>query len=192
MVRTERSEEELAFAARQGEENAFAQLVSRLLPGAQRKAMRLLQNGVELEDLMQEGMIGLLDAVRTFDGSVGSPFRTFASLCMENRMISACRAVSGLHQRVLRDSVCLEDQDPENFLESDGHDPENAVVQKEAYHALVEKIVGALSDFEHQVWTRFLQGYSYGEIAGMLCCEEKAVDNAMQRVRRKLRAVVDS
>lgn len=135
----------------------------------------------EKEDLVQEGLMGLLNAVRTFDPKSGVKFSTYSSVCIKNKMRSAFRKSSSISNA----------KDTEyDFLDKCQVDPENIIIENERMEELYKDIFNALSDMEWQVFQLFLTGMSFNQIALKLSLTRKSVNNAMQRIRRKLKSVL--
>jgi RNA polymerase sporulation-specific sigma factor len=143
--------------------------------------------GGDSEDLIQEGMLGLLSAIRTFDVSRGVKFETYAELCVRRRIISAVRKSIALHGK--QNDIPLESQ---LLTESDTHgayllrDPEELVIAGERVRELTDSIRGSLSKYEAAVLGLYLDGYTYGELSEKLGKPYKSVENAIFRIRRKL------
>lgn len=149
--------------------------------------------GGDSEDLIQEGMIGLLSAIRTFDPARDVRFRSYAETCIRNRLRSAVRiAASGKHEP-LNQAVSLElsyfseeDQAREQPLKGPAEEnPEDVLICKEEHSLRVDTLTDGLSTFEGNVLRLYLGGLSYSQIASLLGKQTKAVDNAVQRIRRK-------
>ena len=135
--------------------------------------------------MVQEGVIGFLSAIRRYrPGSAG--FKTFAVLCIDRSMISAVRATLQKKQIPKSSLVSLND-DFSPVLTSPGDDPQNLMIANEDLHRLSRKIDESLTPLEREVLSYYLAGLSYGATAKRLGCSCKAVDNALQRVRRKLK-----
>lgn len=146
------------------------------------------------EDLIQEGMLGLLSAIREFRSDRGARFRTFAELCVRRRIISVVRAAAGGKHSPLNDYVSL---DPSLFLAHQDftffgtayhqqRNPEDVVIHEENLSTLEEAIRKGLTGLEAQVLACYLHGLSYAEIAEEVQRSTKSVDNAVQRIRRKI------
>ncbi|WMJ84399.1 sigma-70 family RNA polymerase sigma factor [Oscillospiraceae bacterium LTW-04] len=160
-------------------------LLERYLPMVHSRANAFRQKGVETDDLIQEGVIGLLHAIRAYDHKYGASFETFAYVCITNRLRSAVATAS----RKLP-IVSLESCPPwgENYWKTtQEEDPQEIVINREQLGQWLHRVDTCLSGFEHQVIRYYLGGYSYQEIARLLQSTTKAVDNALQRTRRKLR-----
>ena len=179
-----RSDEQLVSLAKNGSTDALAQLITRFLPLIKSKAGRYSFVGLEHDDFVQEGLIGLFTAVKNYDADRNASFRTFATLCIRSRM-SGCLAEL-LEQKHLPLSNYLP-IDELLFLEQSEGDPLELYLQQEEHQLRQEKIKSLLSGLEQETLTLYLSGYSYDEMANILHCSTKAVDNALQRVRRKLR-----
>ena len=141
--------------------------------------------GFETEDLVQEGLIGLIGAVRSFDSTVGVPFRAFAIMCIDRRIHSAVRHTLCKGQVPAAAKFLPEDWDD---IGSDSNSPEVQLLAKEALDNLNSRICSVASEREQQVLTLYLRGRSYRDIADQLGCTQKAVNSAMNRLRRKLRS----
>ncbi len=141
--------------------------------------------GMEADDLIQEGMIALLRAVRTYKTDSSASFRTYAAVCVENGMLSAVRRAGRKKDRPLNDSVDLSDVESEIGSES----VEDMAIRKAEIAELMARIETDLSVFEKSVFSLYLEGCSYKTMAERLDSTEKAVDNALQRARRKLKSL---
>ena len=157
-----------------------------------RCARPLFLAGGDSEDLIQEGMFGLLSAIRQFDPSTGTSFHTFAEHCIRMRLLSAVKSASRLKHLPLNDGVSLEQlsEDPSMQLSATPdvllRNPEDMVLARERTEELYAELAQCLSRLEKQVLALYLEGLSYREIASRLGKEETAIDNAVQRIRRKL------
>lgn len=183
-------DEELVKLSREGQSDAMASLISRYLPIIRYKASGLFGPGLEQDDLIQEGLIGLLKAIRGYDENREASFVTFANLCIMGRMQSAVRAALSPKHSPLRDYMSISPQEGEPKLSIPAQDsPESYIIGKEDTEALRRKLETLLSLFEQDTLRLYFQGHSYREISNLLHSSPKAVDNALQRVRRKLRSV---
>ena len=148
--------------------------------------------GGDSEDLSQEGMFGLLSAIREYDPAQGVSFRSFAEHCIRMRLYSAVKSAARLKHLPLNDSMPLEQlsDDPSSQLsaapEMFRRSPEDLVLARESKEELIELCKRRLSRLELQVLDCYLEGLSYRDIAQRLQKDEKSVDNAVQRIRRKL------
>lgn len=185
------SDKELAAKAKNGDTTAFSVLSERYLPILKSRANRYSNVvGVDTEDFVQEGMLALFKAVKGYDGHMGVQFNTYAVTCVNNSMITAIKS----HMRSRRTASVSIDDNPELHIndrqKSDSMLVEDMYILQEDSAILADQIQALLSDFERQVLKLYLRGNSYLEISGMLSTSTKAVDNALQRVRRKLRPAV--
>ena len=146
--------------------------------------------GGDSEDLLQEGMIGLLSAIREFDPDGVSSFRSFAELCIRRRVISAARSASRLKHAPLNDGLSLEQlQSGESqhlFQQLTAHSPEDLILDQTWADEFLAVCSSYLSDFENRILMDYLDGLSYAEMAKRRGRSEKSIDNAIQRIRKKL------
>ena len=177
------SDEELVMLAAAGDDEAMAHLISAVMPVAKAKASCYAKARISNEDLMQEGMLGFLDAVKKFDPSKGVPFRVFAEACINNRIISAVRMNYNSKNAALSNAVSFE---AENAEISGDRDPADIVSDMFETEYLSSLLSSGLSDFEKKVIDLRLHNKSYAQIASELGRSEKAVDNALQRIKNKM------
>ena len=155
------------------------------LPLVRSRANAFRQSGIEPEDLIQEGLIGLLYAVRAFKADCGATFETFAYVCITNRLRSA---VVRLGKQLSLASPEGDMADMAKFLNSDGEeDPQELFISEEQAQNWLERADKLLSPMENRVMRLYLGGYSYQEMAAALDSTPKSVDNALCRARKKLR-----
>lgn len=182
------TDEMLCSLAFQGVAQAEEALVLRYARLVRSCSRPLFLMGGDSEDLMQEGMLGLINAIRDYAPERGTAFRTFAETCVRNRMISAVRSASGKHHTPLNDSVPIEaplfDESSQCGLSET--DPEVIVISRETLQERMDLLRKRLSRFEAKVLGLFLDGLSYSEIADQTGRPLKSIDNAVQRIRRKL------
>ena len=175
-----------------GDREAEETLAARYMYLVRACARPLFLAGGDSEDLIQEGTFGLVSAIRQFSPDCDTSFKTFAELCIRKRLYSAIKSASRLKHFPLNDGVSFaqlsEDHRaplsavPEVFRRS----PEDLVLARESKEELYTAFSRCLSPFENKVLDLYLDGLSYREIAQRLDKEPKAVDNAVQRIRRKL------
>ncbi len=178
--------EELAVLAANGDDESMALLISALTPIAKAKGYAHADARTAGEDLTQEGMLGFLEAVKGFDPDKGSSFKAYAETCINNRIISAVRASYNNKNAALSKAVPLEDSASE--MVGDEFDPEKILSSRAEFEYITGLIESTLSEFERQVIILRFLNFSYSEISARLGCSEKAVDNALQRIRKKMRA----
>lgn len=179
------SDTELIHLYKNGDQTAFQQLAVRYIFIIRNKSSDLYNMGIESEDLIQEGLLGLHNAVRSFDENGGASFRTYASICIRNRLVSAVRTANADKNKINSISVSLDDETELYSLPD--NEPENAVIIREDLQGLVDYLNNNLSKTELSVLSLYLEGKSYNQISEALNVSKKVCDNAMQRVRRKLR-----
>ncbi|NLO46593.1 MAG: sigma-70 family RNA polymerase sigma factor [Clostridiales bacterium] len=179
------SDEALAELARGGCGAAVGVIVVRMAPVVKSIASKHRTAG-EADDLAQEGMIGLLNAVGSFDPKNGAAFRTYATVCIGNRIISAVRKnIRGIEGKL----VNISGADDADLLSGGGaDDPQNIIVGQAEADRLMSALTESLSHFEGDVLRLYLSGEKYSSIASQLSSTYKSVDNAMQRIRKKLRS----
>lgn len=181
------TDEALLQAVREGDRSAEETLIMRYTRLARACARPLFLAGGDSEDLVQEGLMGLLDAIREFDSSQGAAFATFAQVCVQNRLRSAVRSAAREKHMALNAAVPWEGQETsEGGRGKSPENPEDVVIAQENWREEVARLDRELSPFEREVLGQYLDGYSYQEIAHATGKPPKAVDNAVQRIRRKL------
>lgn len=188
---TSMSDVELCVAAQTGDMRATEQLVHRYSRLVKTCARPCFLEGADAEDLIQEGMVGLLAAVHHYDPQRGIPFEAYARLCITRKIYSAVRAASALKHVPLSASISIEkplfedNAEPRPQVTEPTSDPESLVIGMEEQKERIERLLGLLSVFEAKVLNLFLKGLSYEEMAQTLGKPVKSVDNAIQRIRRK-------
>lgn len=188
----EQTDEALAMLAKEGSDDALTSLIQRYVPLVILRVRTYAKSGLDQDDLFQEGMIALLKAVRSYRNCFKGSFKTFAVVCINNKLNSAIRMHMRDKNAPMREYLSLSDlNDSEEHLADSSiqNDPELLVIQNEEVDACNRYIDNLLSNFEQQVLRLFLSAYSYEEMARHLDSSTKAVDNALQRVRRKLKNV---
>ena len=186
----------LVAQAKRGDSVAYDRIVRRYRGFVRLKASSYFLLGGDSEDLIQEGLVGLFKAVRDFRTDRESSFRNFAELCITRQMITAVKTASRNKHSPLNQSISFATSptaagDGESTLEeilpgSPVEDPASKVISSEELASLVECLTSVLSDLESEVLTCYLDGRSYEEIAERMECDNKTVDNALQRVKRKV------
>lgn len=186
------SDEQLVSLVDSGSGDAFAELTARYMALVRAKAAPLRSSALEADDLCQEGLMGLLNAVHGYRPDSGASFRTYAGTCISNRMITACRAAASRKNLPLNNFVSLDEETEDRsigpqFASSQITNPETLLIDRENLETIRNRIEKNLSKMEQRVLSLYLGGCSYAEIAEKLELSEKAVDNAIQRARRKLK-----
>lgn len=167
-----------------GNVSAFGIIVSRYLKLVRLCAARYKNIGLEIDDLSQEGLIGLMSAVNTYNRYCGASFKTYAHLCIDRSMISAAKAA--MAKKRVPASLLQPLDDGEELLIGDA-DPATALIAKEDLNIFLKKACKVLTSMEYNVMNEYLAGLSYKEISDKMRISVKTVDNAMRRVRQKLR-----
>ena len=193
---TEVADDELIDIARSGDERAIEVLLLRYRHYARAKARSYFLAGADREDIVQEGMIGLYKAIRDFQPDKQTAFRSFAELCITRQIISAIKTATRRKHMPLNSYVSL-NQGPtteegdaprlERALSTTGaSDPADLVISAEEISSLRSSMVELLSGLEAEVLRLYMDGKSYQEIATILGRHVKSIDNALQRIKRKL------
>lgn len=187
------SDAELALMARDGDRAAEEALVLRFGWLVRAEARPLFLIGGDSEDLVQEGMLGLLAAIREYDPGRNVSFRTYAETCIRNRLISAIRAAARdkhtpLNSYVPLDPALFDDSGRDERRTDDRRqdDPEALLIRREDMQERMNRIYNQLSPLETRILRLYLNGMSYSEIASECNRSLKSVDNAVQRIRRKI------
>lgn len=167
-------------AAKDGSEVAMAAVIARYMPVIRRAARRAAGPGLDFEDAVQEGIIGLFSAIQTFGEDRGASFSTYAAVCVNNAVSGAKKAAGRKKHAPLNHSVPISD-------EQSIPGPEEAAIVREQVQVTLKKASTVLSPMEKTVLRLYLDGFSYPQIAKKLGIKEKAVENALGRVRKKLR-----
>lgn len=194
-------DEEIVEVARTGSVEAQEYLINKYKGFVKAKARSYFLIGADREDIIQEGMIGLYKAIRDFRSDRLTSFKAFAELCITRQIITAIKTATRQKHIPLNSYVSLNrpiyDEDSDrtllDIMPSDQVlDPEEVVISAEEIGRMEEQITEILSELEWQVLNCYLDGKSYVEIADELQRHVKSVDNALQRVKRKLERYVDS
>ncbi len=189
------TDEQLVLMAREGSETAEEILREKYKGLVRMKAKAYFIVGAETEDVVQEGMIGLIKAIRKFDPEREAGFKTFASTCINNQIIKAIRKAEREKNQPLNDAISLNDQvggKEEGLTIGDilraslSDEPEEMLIYEESLSQLGELSKKTFSPLETQVLRGKIQGKSYQEIAAELGKSPKTIDNALQRIRKKI------
>ena len=188
-------DEELVDHAKGGDDRAAEFLITKYRNFVRVKAKAYFLIGADREDIIQEGMIGLYKAIRDFRRDKLSSFRAFAELCITRQIITAIKTATRQKHIPLNSYISLNkpiyDEDSDRTLldvisSIKVSDPEELVINQEASATMRERIRKNLSELECKVLTAYLEGKSYQEMANELNRHVKSIDNALQRVKRKL------
>lgn len=188
-------DEELIREAKAGDDKALEHLINKYRKFVRAKARTYFLIGADREDIIQEGMIGLYKAIRDFRGDKLSSFRAFAELCITRQIITAIKTATRQKHIPLNSYISLNkpifDEESDRTLldiinEENFSDPEEMMINREEFAGIELKMNEILSNLEWDVLSKYLQGRSYQEIARELDRHVKSIDNALQRVKRKL------
>lgn len=154
--------------------------------------------GLEINDLIQEGMLGLNTAINSFDENDETSFYTYAKTCIERKIISTMVGAKRQKHKILNESMSIEiynDDDNSSVMEGlvadNSYNPENLIVQTEDGNSLYEKIVEQLTPLEQQVFELKAGGFKYKEIADILDKDPKVIDNALNRLKTKIKNLIE-
>jgi RNA polymerase sporulation-specific sigma factor len=190
-----KADEDIVEFVRLGDSEALEYLIHKYRNFVRAKARSYFLIGAEREDIVQEGMIGLYKAIRDFKGDKLASFKAFAELCITRQIITAIKTATRQKHIPLNSYVSLDkpiyDEDSDRTLldvicGSRVCDPEEMIINQEEFYGLEGKMSEILSDLERKVLMLYLDGRSYQEIAVDLDRHVKSIDNALQRVKRKL------
>ena len=195
-ARKDLDDEALVLSARDGDDQAIEVLLKRYRHYARAKARTYFLAGADREDIVQEGMIGLFKAIRDFRSERSTAFRAFAELCITRQIITAIKTSTRQKHIPLNSYVSLskpasgEDGDQRSLGDSIANqtlaDPIDLVISAEEIAAIRASMTRLLSSLETEVLQLYMDGKSYQEIADMLGRHVKSIDNALQRIKRKL------
>jgi len=195
------TDEELFDLIRQKDREAMDFLISKYRVMVKSKARTYFIIGGDTEDLIQEGMIGLYNAIRDYDKDK-SKFSTFAEVCVSRQILTAVKAASRKKHMPLNTYISLNnpvvfdsEEDNASFFDiiknSSTLNPESLIIGEESKNSLIAHIYTSLSKMEKEILFLYLSGRSYSEIAEMTNKNEKSVDNALQRVKKKLNDFIE-
>lgn len=189
------TDEEIVSLAQRGDRRASEYITTKYMPYVRNKSRAYFLVGGEVEDIMQEGLIGLYEAVKDYSADKQAAFKTFMDICVTRQIMTALKAASRQKHIPLNTYISLnkpmyQEETDKSYIEilvtAKQEDPEALLIDEEKTSEINIEIKRSLSDFEYQVLRLYLQGVSYVHIAKVLEKEEKAIDNAIQRIRKKL------
>ncbi len=189
------SDEELVTAACLGCGDSLTVLLTRYLPFITRKAVTADHSFLDQDDLIQEGMIALLRAIRCYQNGRNASFVTYAVTCINNSIRSTLRTSARLKHLPLLHYVTLDEehitmQTDQQYCAAATSSPETLVIKKEEYAFIWQAIRSLLSELEREILMLYLNGLTYDQMAARLGITGKSVDNALQRARKKLGAAM--
>lgn len=180
------SDEELVVLAKNNDENATTELISRYKNYVKKIARHFFLVGGDSEDIIQEGMIGVFRAIESFNGK--SSFKSYVYLCVRTGIFSLIKSFNSDKNKPLNNFISISyplDVSAE-IAATTSIDPEKDIIESEREKELIEKMKDKLSALEFKILTLYLGGYSYGEIGAKTNKNVKAIDNALQRIRKKI------
>lgn len=183
----EYSNDQILSYAQSGDISMLTEAIKRYRQLVELTANRYSDSPMEREDIIQEGMIGLLAAIKSYDASKGASFKTYANICIENSIQNALRKYYRLKDIPIQNVI--EYQEEELPAASSFNSAEDTYIAQESVSLLTKVLQQNLSDFENEVLRLHIVGCSYDEIAKRLCKSPKAIDNALQRARRKIEKI---
>lgn len=177
---------ELLTEIKNGQAASYNELIEKYRSTVEAISMKYINSPLEREDLIQEGMIGLLAAIKSYNGEKGAKFVTYASRCIDNSVQTALRKFSRMKDIPPSNIIPLEEDYFDSLV---GLSAEDEYLAKESVSTLTDILYEGLSRFENEVLRLYIVGCSYTEIAEKLGKNNKAIDNAIQRIRKKLNGV---
>ncbi len=193
------TDESIVALAQGGDNSAYDFIIKKHSSMVKKISRRYFLIGADYDDIVQEGMIGLFKAVRSYSADKNASFRSFADLCVTRSILSAIKGATRQKHRPLNSYVSLDRPAYENDDEitlmnvigrNETVNPEEIILRREKINSIGDKIIRYLSKLECQVLLCYLQGESYTDIAERLNKNPKAIDNALQRIRRKFEKIV--
>ncbi len=186
------TDEQLALLAQQGNSNAELELFNKYRSLINKCSRGYFLIGGDIEDLVQEGMIGLYKAIKNYSADKAATFSTFASLCIRRQIQSAVRNASAKKNKALSSAVPIMDEDSDDtgvYLIADGESPDSILIHRQTSQAIFEELKKLLSPLEYDVLKYYLSGLSYQQIASKTNQTKKSIDNALSRIKKKLATI---
>ena len=182
------SDEELIEKLRQGQKDIMDYILEKYKPLVRKRTNAMYLIGGENEDLIQEGMIGLFKAIRDYRDDRDNSFSSFAYICVNRQLYTAIEASNRKKNQPLNSYVSLSEQSTKNCLGVTSS-PEQLVIEQEVWENLWKELDECLSEMEKQVLSYYLKGSSYLQIAEKMEKSPKSIDNALWRIRQKIRQI---
>lgn len=188
-----KTDEELVKLAQEKDLAVFEYILSKYKGMVTKISRSYYLVGGDIDDLIQEGMIGLVKAITNYN--FDTPFKSFAYICIKSSILSAIKGANRYKNMPLKDyvSLSIDDDfaiDKNDYAISDELSPEETYINKEAETELKDKIYQSLSPLENSVLSYYLQGYSYADIGKKKNKNTKTIDNAIQRIRKKIKGII--
>lgn len=193
---------ELVYYAKESNEDANEILFKKYKPLIVSMASKMIKYaskcGIEINDLIQEGMLGLSYAINSYDDSKNASFYTYATTCVERKIISAVTKANRQKNKFLNESVpidiTIDDQEKQfdKLLKDNSYNPEKIIIDEEFQNDLLDIANRVLTDYEYKVFELKMNQFSYVEIAHILEKTPKAIDNALQRIKNKIKKEINN
>jgi len=188
------TDEELLAKAKQGEDDALNELLGKYKSLVNKIARSYFLLGGEMEDLVQEGMIGLYKAIKHYSFSKTASFKTFSTTCIKHQIQTAVKMASSAKNKMLSTAIPIaekvsheeDDETLEIIIPSSLPLPEDTILQKEHFNEIKQSILKVLSPLEIKIFSLYLKGYSYNEISNIADISKKSIDNGLSRIKNKL------
>ena len=183
---------ELVALAKEGNEDAVNLIYQKYKPIIVKKSENMIvranHHGIEISDIMQEGFIGLEEAIVNFSENDNASFYTFAMLCINRQIINYLRKTTGGRDKILNDAVAIDEYVEKNM--KDDYDTEFSFLYKEYEKDVIDEIKNNLTEFEFNVFKMKIDGYSFEEIANTLNKDLKSIYNTFQRIKIKVKKIM--
>ncbi|MBO5453369.1 MAG: RNA polymerase sporulation sigma factor SigH [Clostridia bacterium] len=189
------TDNDLVLLAQDGDNGAMEELIGKYKNFVKSKSRTYFLIGADRDDIIQEGMLGLFKAIRDYKADKQASFRSFAELCVTRQMITAVKTATRQKHTPLNNYISLnkpvyEDETERTLIDHlsmrHNSDPEVILIDNENYTVTNEKIKSMLSRFEYEVLEKYINGQSYNEIAVIMDKSPKSIDNALQRIKKKV------
>lgn len=186
------TDSQLALLAQKGDNEAELELFNKYRSMINKCSRGYFLIGGDMEDLVQEGMIGLYRAIKNYSPDKAASFETFASLCIRRQIQSAVRNASAKKNKALASALPIMDEESDEsgvYLISDGESPDSILIHKQTSQAIFQQLKKLLSPLEYVVLKFYLAGLSYEQIANKTNQTKKSIDNALSRIKKKLSSI---
>lgn len=185
------TDEMLIERLRGGEAGISDYLMEKYKELVRKKARAMFLIGGDTDDLIQEGMIGLFKAVRDYQPDKEASFQTFARMCIDRQMYNAIQNSNRQKHQPLNSYISLSEEEEVGLEEFQVENPESIIINQESLRSLQEKIQKNLSPMENKVLDCYMKGYNYVRIAEIMEKSPKSIDNALRRIRTKIRKIIN-
>lgn len=188
---------ELINLAKESDDESKNIIIEKYMPLINKMASKMFvfckNNGLEKSDLIQEGMIALTNAIESFDNTKDTIFYTYATACIQRKLISEIIKANRNKNKILNESISYDNDKNSivNFLKDENANPEDIIIDSVDLSNTYKRITKVLTDYENQVFELLINGFKYKEIATMLEKDEKSIDNAIQRIKLKIKNELD-